>query len=437
MSDSIIKVRNLSKQFRLGANSYSNLTLGEAFMAHLRAPLRTKSRRSAESGRTVWALRDVSFEVKAGEVVGIIGPNGAGKSTLLKILSRITEPTSGRAELYGRVGSLLEVGTGFHPELTGRENIFLNGAVLGMRRAEIERKFDEIVAFSEIGRFLNTPVKRYSSGMYMRLAFAVAAHLDPEILLVDEVLAVGDAQFQAKCMGKMGEVARGGRTVLFVSHNLNSILTLCRRSILIKDGQVSYNGPSSEAIRRYVAAGPREFTGERIWRDQATAPGNEKIRLRAVRIVSGSNITTDVDIQNDVRIEIEFWNYRPDARITASIHLLDKLKNGVLASANLPSANLVQDQWFDKLYPAGVFRTVCTLPGNFLNEGRYHINVILLTNITNIEVFLEQAVTFDVYESGSMRGDYGGDWLGVVRPKLAWQTERLNANAVESQEQTA
>jgi lipopolysaccharide transport system ATP-binding protein len=313
------------------------------------------------------------------------------------------------------VGSLLEVGTGFHPELTGRENIFLNGAVLGMRRAEIERKFDEIVAFSEIGRFLNTPVKRYSSGMYMRLAFAVAAHLDPEILLVDEVLAVGDAQFQAKCMGKMGEVARGGRTVLFVSHNLNSILTLCRRSILIKDGQVSYNGPSSEAVSRYVAAGTREFTGERIWRDQATAPGNEKIRLRAVRIVSGSKITTDVDIQNDV----------------------DKLKTGVLASANLPSANLVHDQWFDKLYPAGVFRTVCTLPGNFLNEGRYHINVILLTNVTNMEVFLEQAMTFDVYESGTMRGEYGGDWLGVVRPKLAWQTERLNANAVESQEQTA
>lgn len=437
MSDSIIKVRNLSKQFRLGANSYSNLTLGEAFAARLRAPLRMKSRKSTESERAVWALRDVSFEIKPGEVVGVIGPNGAGKSTLLKILSRITEPTSGRAELYGRVGSLLEVGTGFHPELTGRENIFLNGAVMGMKRAEIDRKFDEIVAFAEIDRFLHTPVKRYSSGMYMRLAFAVAAHLDPEILLVDEVLAVGDAQFQAKCMGKMGAVARGGRTVLFVSHNLNSILTLCRRSILIQGGKISYDGASSEAVSRYVAGGTRELTGERIWRDQATAPGNERIRLHAVRIVSGSKITTDIDIENDVRIEIEFWNYQPDARITTSIHLLDKLKSGVLASANLPSANLVQDQWFDKLYPAGLFRTACTLPGNFLNEGRYHINVILLTNITNIEVFLEQAMTFDVYESGAMRADYGGDWLGVVRPKLAWQTERLNGNAVASQEQTA
>ena len=437
MAKPIIRVESLGKKFRLGAKAHSNLRLAEAFAARLRAPLKMKQREADSEAQTVWALRDVSFEVEPGEVVGVIVPNGSGKSTLLKILSRITEPTSGRAELYGRVGSLLEVGTGFHPELTGRENIFLNGAVLGMRRSEIERKFEQIVSFAEIDRFLDTPVKRYSSGMYMRLGFAVAAHLDPEILVVDEVLAVGDAQFQAKCISKMGDVARGGRTVLFVSHNLNSILSLCRRSILISGGKVVYDGSSDGAVQRYVTAGTLQHKGERIWEDPESAPGNEKIRLRAVRIVSGNEITQDVDIKNDIRVEIEFWNFRPGTRITASIHLLDKLKTGVLASANLQSANLIEDKWFDKAYPVGLFRTVCTLPGNFLNEGRYHINVILLTNVTNMEVFADNVTSFNVYESGAMRADYGGYWLGVVRPRLAWQTEQLDGNAVELQEQTA
>jgi len=343
MTAPIIRVQNLSKQYRLGASSYSHDNLREAFAARLRAPLRLKSRDAHESDQTVSALRNVSFDVAPGEVVGIIGANGAGKSTLLKILSRITEPTSGRAELYGRVGSLLEVGTGFHPELTGRENIFLNGAVLGMKRVEIERRFDEIVAFAEIDRFLDTPVKRYSSGMYMRLAFAVAAHLDPEILLVDEVLAVGDAQFQAKCLGKMSDVARGGRTVLFVSHNLSSILTLCRRSLLIKNGEIGHDGPSSEVITRYVTTGATQRTGERIWPDFENAPGNDNIRLHAVRIVSGEMTTADVDIQKEIHVQVEFWNRRPGARITTSIHLLDKLGVGVLSSTNMHSANLVRD----------------------------------------------------------------------------------------------
>ena len=226
----VIQAERVSKQYRIGTREVAYETLRESIMEAARSPLKRLRRRNGESSNdTIWALEDVSFEVTPGEVVGIVGRNGAGKSTLLKILSRITEPTSGRIELYGRVASLLEVGTGFHPELTGRENIFLNGAILGMKKAEIDRKFDQIVDFAEIERFIDTPVKRYSTGMYMRLAFAVAAHLEPEILLIDEVLAVGDAAFQKKCLGKLGNVAKGGRTVLFVSHNLQAVADLCSR----------------------------------------------------------------------------------------------------------------------------------------------------------------------------------------------------------------
>ena len=263
MSDVAITVENLGKSYRIGAGPRHD-TLRDAVAARLRRRRDRGSRTiddrspgglspSAQSSgsETFWALRDVSFEVKSGEVMGVIGRNGAGKSTLLKILSRITEPTTGQAVIRGRVGSLLEVGTGFHPELTGRENIYLNGAILGMHRSEIDRRFDEIVAFSEIERFLDTPVKRYSSGMYVRLAFAVAAHLDPEVLIVDEVLAVGDAAFQKKCLGKMGDVAGEGRTVLFVSHNMAAVENLCQRSLLLSEGRVVCAGPTSGVVSYY------------------------------------------------------------------------------------------------------------------------------------------------------------------------------------------
>jgi lipopolysaccharide transport system ATP-binding protein len=248
----VIRASGLGKQYRIGRREpYRTVrdTVAGAFRQLLRR-LRGEADPGREAAR-IWALRDVTFSVEPGEVIGIIGRNGAGKSTLLKILSRITEPTTGEADLHGRVGSLLEVGTGFNPELTGRENIYLNGAILGMRRAEIERKFDEIVAFAEVERFLDTPAKHYSSGMYMRLAFAVAAHLEPEILLVDEVLAVGDVQFQKRCLGKMGDVAASGRTVLFVSHNMQAVSLLCRRGICLDAGSVVYDGPAAEAIRSY------------------------------------------------------------------------------------------------------------------------------------------------------------------------------------------
>ena len=260
MSDIAIKVEGLGKQYRIGGREprYKTLrdSMTDAFTAPFRraaAILRGQAYGAAELDETIWALKNVSFEVKRGDVIGIIGRNGAGKSTLLKILSRITEPTEGYARINGKVGSLLEVGTGFHPELTGRENIFLNGAILGMKRAEIERKFDEIVAFSEIEKFIDTPVKHYSSGMYMRLAFAVASHMDPEILVVDEVLAVGDAQFQKKCLGKMEEVGKEGRTVLFVSHNMAAIKALCKRGILLENGQIACDGDVSVVSEKYLA----------------------------------------------------------------------------------------------------------------------------------------------------------------------------------------
>ena len=256
MSDVVIRVEDLSKQYRIGGPQARYKTIRESLTEAVQAPFRrlssvVRGQSSAVSNETIWALKDVSFQVQRGEVVGIIGRNGAGKTTLLKILSRITKPTEGWADIHGRVGSLLEVGTGFHPELTGRENLYLNGAILGMRRAEIERKFDEIVAFAEIEKFMDTPVKHYSSGMYVRLAFAVAAHLEPEILLVDEVLAVGDAAFQKKCLGKMGEVAREGRTVLFVSHNMAAIQQLCTRGVLLEFGRLTYIGPARETVAKY------------------------------------------------------------------------------------------------------------------------------------------------------------------------------------------
>jgi lipopolysaccharide transport system ATP-binding protein len=257
MSDVVIKAENLGKLYKIGAQQQRYKTLRESLVGAVTRPfnrLRSTFQRSSVQpvNDTIWALKDVSFEVKQGEVVGIIGRNGAGKSTLLKILSHITEPTEGRVELHGRVGSLLEVGTGFHAELTGRENIYLNGAILGMRRAEVERRFDEIVAFAETEKFLDTPVKRYSSGMYVRLAFAVAAHLEPEILLVDEVLAVGDGRFQKKCLGKMGDIAKEGRTVLFVSHNMGAIETLCRRGMLLDDGCLKVAGEVHDVVSTYL-----------------------------------------------------------------------------------------------------------------------------------------------------------------------------------------
>jgi lipopolysaccharide transport system ATP-binding protein len=446
MTDIAIRVDNLSKQYRIGGPQASYQTLRESLVAAAQAPFRRLSSivhrpSSADAPDTIWALKDVSFEVKRGEVLGIIGRNGAGKSTLLKILSRITMPTEGTVDLYGRVGSLLEVGTGFHPELTGRENVYLNGAILGMKRAEIDRKFDEIVAFAEIEKFLDTPIKHYSSGMYVRLAFAVAAHLDPEILLVDEVLAVGDAAFQKKCLGKMGEVAGEGRTVLFVSHNMTAVTQLCPSAILIGDGRIVCCGSASHVVAKYLSRDDAN-RGERVWENFQHAPGNERIRLRSVRIISDERISSEIDIDKELLVEVEYWNLVGGTRnVCANIYLLDSKGTIILSTANTPSASVLPNEWFSKPHPSGLFRATCTVPGNLLNEGVYHLNVYVVTlGPLNVAVQAEQVLSFEVFDTGEMREAGGGQhWAGVIRLRLPWDTkfvQPLGRELTRSQSQT-
>jgi lipopolysaccharide transport system ATP-binding protein len=360
----------------------------------------------------LWALRDVSFEVQPGEVLGIIGRNGAGKSTLLKILSRITEPTSGRAIIRGRVASLLEVGTGFHPELTGRENIFLNGAILGMKKAEIARKFDEIVAFAEVERFIDTPVKRYSSGMYVRLAFAVAAHLEPEILVLDEVLAVGDASFQKKCLGKMNEVAKHGRTVLFVSHNMAAIRALCTRVLLLNRGAVLADGDASLVCGQYMdSAAVKEAS--RSWDNPVTAPGNDNVRLCYVRASSlqGAAIIT---VDTGVCLELGFVNHRAKINLACSAYFLNS--DGILLfeAGNIISSNC------DSV--CGRYELRLEIPPHLLNSGRYYVYLLFGKDQQHVLFRTDEIISFVVEHTATGRGANMDEAAGVVRPLLKWYT---------------
>ena len=417
----IVRVTDVSKIYRVGARQQVYSTLREAVMGALNAPVKRLRRNGTDPAETCWALKDVSFEVCRGESLGIIGRNGAGKSTLLKILSRITEPTRGRAELFGRLGSLLEVGTGFHPELTGRENIFLNGAVLGMRRSEIAAKFDEVVAFAEIDKFLDTPVKHYSSGMYMRLAFAVAAHLETEILLVDEVLAVGDAEFQARCLGKMGHIASEGRTVLFVSHNMAAIQTLCKRVLWLDDGQVRQDGSSGSVVRSYLGSASSSLGTSRIWNDRDTAPGNQKVRIHKVGVRPLTGLPTDpITIQTPFVFEFEYWNLETDARLNLSLHLINE--RGITVFNSFPVREPV---WHGRPFPIGLFRSACHVPANLLNEGVHRV-LLLVVEDQGIVIFsMSDALVFNVLDSIERRGDWHGKWEGAVRPDLEWKTELL------------
>jgi lipopolysaccharide transport system ATP-binding protein len=367
-----------------------------------------------------WALRDVSFEVNQGDVLGIIGRNGAGKSTLLKILSRITEPTEGRVRIKGRVASLLEVGTGFHPELTGRENIFLNGAILGMHRAEIKRKFDDIVAFAEVEKFLDTPVKRYSSGMYVRLAFAVAAHLEPEILIVDEVLAVGDAEFQKKCLGKMQDVSKGGRTVLFVSHNMSQIARICQRCLLLQGGSVKADGDVTRVTTDYLK-GDAGHSGQRIWPDLDKAPGDEVARLKSVRVISDDRVTDVVRVLDPVTIEMEFWNFREGANLAAAFSFINS--QGVILFV---TADFFDPQWGQKPRPRGLHRARCVVPGGLFSEGLVTVvaEVSTRTPVYHIHFLQLESVVFQVVDAehpGSLRKVWARDIPGVLRPMQVWQ----------------
>jgi lipopolysaccharide transport system ATP-binding protein len=430
MSDIAIRVEGLSKSFKLGHKLQSHRFT--EFIENIakkvtRLPQRiVKSKESSSSADDdlFWALRDVSFDVRRGEVMGFIGRNGAGKSTLFKLLSRIMYPSSGRIEIRGRVRSLLEVGTGFHHDLTGRENIFLNGAVLGMTQREIRQKFDEIVEFSEVERFLDTPVKYYSSGMYVRLAFAVAAHLEPEILIVDEVLAVGDAAFQQKCLGKMGAVSRQGKTVLIVSHSLPIVTNLCQRAILLEKGRVTKFGTATEVAQQYLTS-VRSASGEVVWASPDAAPGNEMAKLRSVRIVQHGfdGPTTDVDISKEIDIKISYWNLIPDQQLYASLWLKNMSGVFVLATSNVKSVSSTDDPWYGTPQPVGVYESTCTIPGNFLNQGRYQISAII-GRVPGRTIHVEESVlAFDVHDTGAMHEEYFGNYSEpVIRPRLPWYT---------------
>jgi lipopolysaccharide transport system ATP-binding protein len=367
-----------------------------------------------------WALKGVNFEVKQGEVLGIIGRNGVGKSTLLKILSRITDPTEGRVLLRGRVASLLEVGTGFHPELTGRENIFLNGAVLGMTQREIRKKFDEIVSFAEIEKFLDTPVKHYSSGMYVRLAFAVAAHLEPEILLVDEVLAVGDAQFQKKCLGKMDDVAKGGRTVLFVSHNMPAVNRLCRRCILLESGMLKSDGDAHHVSAQYMVS-DTGLTGARRWVGELR-PGDDTARLMSVRVLQHDRLSDIVDIRSPVTLEMTYETVRENATLLSAFSLFDAQGIHLFTTGDLNNPRWSQPR------PRGIYTSRCRIPGNLFSEGMIRVVAEVATRHPVYQIhFLEHdSVAFQVVDSGgpgSVRGDWGRPILGVMRPLCGWETE--------------
>jgi lipopolysaccharide transport system ATP-binding protein len=435
MSQLAIRIERIGKRYHIARQGprYSTLrdTLADAITAPMRSLLarRNGAGREPASRNHVWAVHDVSFDVRQGEVVGIIGRNGAGKSTLLKIIAGIVAPTTGRAGVRGRVGSLLEVGTGFHPELSGRDNVYLAGAVLGMHRAEIARKFDEIVAFAEVEQFINEPVKHYSSGMYMRLAFAVAAHLEPEILLVDEVLAVGDVEFQKRVLGKMQSVGNLGRTVLFVSHNMPAVLRLCPRVILLDKGGVAMDGPAEDVTAAYLQAG-LGLSAERCWPDTLTAPGDEIARLSAVRVLGpDGSVASCVDIQRPFSIELEYWNLRPGVPLIANVHLYNA--QGVyLFSAH----DNLEPNWGSSCpRPAGFYRSVCTIPGNFLNSGRITVHAAVgRWNPHAIHAWVDEAIAFDVLDTGGVRGEYPGPWSGAIRPYLEWVT-RLEATPVSGE----
>jgi lipopolysaccharide transport system ATP-binding protein len=461
MSDIAIRVEGLSKAYRIGLKEQRHETMLGAMAAWVKSPLsnfrdlrklshfgdiRTQGLRdpgtqgprvpeslspaapSSQSPRVpeslsppsdvIWALKDISFEVKHGEAVGIIGRNGAGKSTLLKILSRITEPTRGRAEVFGRVGSLLEVGTGFHPDLTGRENIYLNGTILGMKKREVDAKFDEIVAFSGVEKFIDTPVKRYSSGMRVRLGFSVAAHLEPEILIIDEVLAVGDAEFQKKCLGKMGAVAQAGRTVLFVSHNMQAITSLCKRALVLREGALWLEADSAAAVREYLASSAQSGAEVR-WDDPITAPGDELLKLRAVRVLGNDGAVSVLHKSSDlIRIQFEFDLHQAERSLHIGFDL--QTADGVKVLRSFHNDSLRASL---TALPVGHNVLTCELPKDLLNAGTYYVSVCIGIHMVRWIVLEESLVQFGVeftHGESQFMNNPERRKHGIIAPVLQW-----------------
>jgi lipopolysaccharide transport system ATP-binding protein len=415
MNDMAIRVENISKLYKIGAAKKT--TLVESF----RHSINKIIGKADDFGNVedFWALKDVSFEIKKGEAVGIIGKNGAGKSTLLKILSRITEPSSGKIEINGRVASLLEVGTGFHPELTGRENIYLNGTILGMKRAEIRSKFEEIVEFSGIQKFIDTPVKRYSSGMYVRLAFAVAAHLEPEILIIDEVLAVGDAEFQKKCLGKMEDVTGQGRTVLFVSHNMSAVNSFCKSCVYLRNGKVHSIGGSDKVIQQYLT-NENAPVGEVRW-EADKRPGDDVAVLHAARLIDENHKIVDFTyLHHMIGIEYEFEILKAGHQPVPNIHVFSAKGECAFVSA--------EDGKRGNMNP-GMYKSVMWIPANLLNEGTYIIGIALSTmDPVRAHFFAQEALYFEAIEDINLRQiDYKQAMPGILRPQMSWETTRVKS----------
>ncbi len=411
---SVITVENISKQYIIDhKKGKGSNTLRDMITENFRAMFGDKKNQNTVTHEEFWALRDVNFSIEQGDRVGIVGHNGAGKSTMLKILSKIIEPTTGSVRIRGRVASLLEVGTGFHPELTGRENIYLNGSLLGMSRSEIRKQFDEIVAFAGVEKFLDTPVKRYSSGMYVRLGFAISAHLDPEIMIVDEVLAVGDAEFQKKSLGKMRDNSASGRTIIFVSHNLTAVQALCNKTLYFERGQLIEQGETNHVIASYLS----KVSITRLvrqWDTPEDGPGNDLVRIRRIELIPEyQDELTHIDVRTPMKLRFEFWNMMDSANLNLSMHL-NSLTGECIFNVGTQS----------QPYSKGLIVGECTIPGYFLNDGSYTISVMVVKDTVTPLYVMEEGITFDVEDHREGIAWYG-KWPGYVRPQFPFKMAML------------
>jgi lipopolysaccharide transport system ATP-binding protein len=433
----IIDVKNISKHYKLGTLGAHSLkeSLAEAWAKWVKKePIDYQEDQygihttfvTKDTDKELWALKNVSLQVEAGEMVGVIGRNGAGKSTLLKILSRVTYPTYGKVELRGRTASLLEVGTGFHPDLTGRENVFLNGAILGMTEKEIQSQFDAIIDFSGVERFLETPIKRYSSGMRLRLAFAVAAHLNAEIVIVDEVLAVGDAVFQKKCMDKMKERAQLGRTVLFVSHQLAVLGALCPRAIWLHQGAVQADGASGEVLSKYLQSMPSSGS-QKKWDENIQL--NSVAQFRNIKVVKSNSesLVSEATIDDELCLHIEIENFQEKSDLMCYLTITDGQENILFQSAPMASTSAHADPHLEAPYEKGRHLLVCDIPANLLTQGHYAVNLYLAKNMHNILHATEKEITFTVNDTPDWHVRYHQRWPGLVRPRLSWKREKITS----------